>query len=423
MKKRAIFDAVVTILQEDSATKKDISGADPNPFRQRISEEMSEADFLYVMHSYLASFGIISHIQFYPKKKVSFGFQLRFYNGVLYVVQAKASTGLKKGDYIDVIDNQPLQEYYHRHKEFFVSACSERQYMDWAQLVKNAHTIELVRQGERFRMAIESLPEVDIEESPAFEAHYLNPDTYYMKMRNFYDEAAIASLYQQAFPELAAAKNLIIDVRVNYGGSDSLYFPLFPYALPAGQKFKDLEADEGYGMEILYTPANVAHRLKHFEEHLADSDLSFESRKMIEALSKDLLDNQDKGYLVYDDDNEKEANLFDEFVGLKAAPEKIILLTDVTCGSSGDNFVDILKKMPKVTVIGRPTLGILDYSNCCEADFGDYALLYPTSRSLAIDAGCGMTDKGVLPDIEVVWTPEHLETDVDLERALEYVSE
>lgn len=89
------------------------------------------------------------------------------------------------------------------------------------------------------------------------------------------------------------------------------------------------------------------------------------------------------------------------------------------CGSSGDNFVDIMKKMPKVTVVGRPTLGILDYSNCCTAELGDYEFLYPTSRNLAVDEGKGMTDKGVLPDVYIPWTPEHLVKDVDLEKALQ----
>ena len=142
---------------------------------------------------------------------------------------------------------------------------------------------------------------------------------------------------------------------------------------------------------------------------------------MIEEFSKDLLANQDKGYLVYGEESDDSEDILSSFVGLEEAPEKIVLLADVTCGSSGDSFVDIMKRMPKVTVIGRPTLGILDYSNCCVADFGDYELCYPTSRSLAIDAGCGMTDIGVLPDIEVLWTPKHLERDIDLEVALDYL--
>ena len=419
MKKLAIFDEVVTILREDSSTKKDIAGADPALFRERISEDMPEAEFLYTMHAYLASFGILSHLSFYPKGKPVLGFRLRRYENALYVLDAKGGTGLQKGDRIEKLDGIPLSDYYQQHQEFFVSSSPERQYLDWGLLVKVAQSIEVVRQGELLQLTVGDA--VESFDKTGFEAYFIQPDTYYLKMENFHDEAAIGALYQEALPEMTRAKYVIIDVRINHGGSDSLYFPLFPYALPAGQKFKDLEADEGFGMEILYTKTNVAHRLKQFEAFLKDPALSPESRKMIEEFSEDLLANQDKGYLTYGEDSADSEDTFSRFVGLEEAPEKIVLLADVTCGSSGDNFVDIMKKMPKVTVIGRPTLGILDYSNCCVADFGDYELLYPTSRSLAIDAGCGMTDIGVLPDIEVPWKPEHLTRDIDLEVALSYL--
>ena len=96
-------------------------------------------------------------------------------------------------------------------------------------------------------------------------------------------------------------------------------------------------------------------------------------------------------------------------------------MSDVYFGSSGDNFVRMMKTFQKVTVLGRPTLGILDYSNCCEVDYGEYQFFFPTSRSLAIDHGKSMTDKGVQPDILVPWSPRHLENDVDLELALKWL--
>ena len=418
MKKLELFDAVVTILQEDSSTKKEI-GADPDLFRQRIADDMPEAEFLYTMHAYLASFGILSHLSFYPKDKPVLGFRLRRYENALYVLDAKEGTGLQKGDRIEKLDGIPLSDYYQQHQEFFVSRSPERQYLDWGLLVKTALSLEVVRQGERMQLTVGDV--VESSEKTGFEADFIQPDTYYLKMENFHNEAAIGALYQKALPEMAQAKHVIIDVRVNHGGSDSLYFPLLTYTLPPDQTFKDLEADEDFGMEILYTKTNVAHRLQQFESYLKDPALSPGSRKMIEEFSKDLLANQNKGYLVYGEESDDSEDILSSFIGLEEAPEKIVLLADVTCGSSGDSFVDIMKRMPKVTVIGRPTLGILDYSNCCVADFGDYELCYPTSRSLAIDAGCGMTDIGVLPDIEVLWTPKHLERDIDLEVALDYL--
>ena len=99
-------------------------------------------------------------------------------------------------------------------------------------------------------------------------------------------------------------------------------------------------------------------------------------------------------------------------------PEQIFILSDVYCASSGDNFVQMMKQFKKVTVVGRPTLGILDYSNCCTVDYGNFCLMFPTSRCLSVDQeGKGMTDQGVLPDIEFLG---HLaiSRDVDLDKGV-----
>ncbi len=235
-------------------------------------------------------------------------------------------------------------------------------------------------------------------------------------MENFYDEEKIGQLYTQIEPLLPMVKNLIIDVRVNSGGSDSLYWPLLKYALPAGKSYKDMVTDEA-GMEILYTPTNVAHRRKLFEQDLRDPHLSAESRAFTESLLADLEVHQGAGFVCADDEEDYLA----EYKGLEGGPNKIYILSDVRCASSGDNFVQTFKPLPKVTVVGRATLGILDYSNCCFAEFGDDYLMYPTSRSLEIDKGNGMTDRGVEPDIYIPWTPEHLERDVDLDYVLKLI--
>ena len=68
-------------------------------------------------------------------------------------------------------------------------------------------------------------------------------------------------------------------------------------------------------------------------------------------------------------------------------PEQIFILSDIYCASSGDNFVQMMKQFKKVTVVGRPTLGILDYSNCCTVDYDNFCLMFPTSRCLSVDQG------------------------------------
>ncbi|GGH77017.1 C-terminal processing protease CtpA/Prc [Pullulanibacillus pueri] len=75
----------------------------------------------------------------------------------------------------------------------------------------------------------------------------------------------------------------------------------------------------------------------------------------------------------------------------------------------------------KVTVIGRATRGVLDCSNQAIETFEDegYEFYYATSRSDRIDKGTGIDFNGIKPDVYVLWTPEHLEHDVDIEKALQ----
>ncbi|MGT2784646.1 S41 family peptidase [Streptococcus merionis] len=418
MTKQAIFDQVVSLLQNDSATKKDLTGADPALFREKITEEMSDEDFLYVMRCYLASFGVISHVSFHPKKPEKLGFRLRIYDNRLFVVQADEQTGLREGDEIVTISGQTVKDFYQTHQAYFVSQTPERHYADWARLMKRYPQLTVARESVILQIRLQ-----DPSDAPdnGFSGYLVNDETYYMRLIDFSNEAAITELYKQAFPILSGVKNLIIDVRVNHGGTDSLYFPLFPYTLPEGKGFKDLEKVDDDGMEILYTPTNVQHRLDQFAGFLANPDISKESKQMIANFTKELKANADKGFLVYDDasDEDDGESMLSGYRGLAESPERIIILSDVYCGSSGDNFVEMMRRMPKVTVVGRPTLGILDYSNCCTVDFGDFELLYPTSRSLAIDHGKGMTDKGVLPDVLVPWTPDHLLEDMDMKVAME----
>ena len=150
---------------------------------------------------------------------------------------------------------------------------------------------------------------------------------------------------------------------------------------------------------------------------MQQEEISPETAKLLEAMKEGLLRHRGKGYVPYQQESEE---FFPEVRG-GHYPERIFILSDIYCASSGDNFVQMMKQFKKVTVVGRPTLGILDYSNCCTVDYGDYRLMFPTSRCLSLDQGKGMTDQGVEPDIEVPWSPDHFERDVDLDKCLELI--
>jgi len=398
MRKRAIFEDVVSIMTHDSSTIKDQRGCDPEPFREKITDDMTDDAFLYQVRSYLASFGVIGHVSFGKKKAPNKGFLLRSTDDGLFVEGANEDTGLQVGDQILALDGSDLEQVASLHKDYFISKTPERHYREWADLVSQSTRVTLLREG--VEKTIEVVPSREPIQDQIFWKR-LDDEILYLRLDNFMDEGAIGRVYQECLPMMTEVKFLLIDVRQNGGGTDSLYIPLLHLGLEKDQGYDSLDGDDD-GMEILYTERNVDLRLKDFEDWMQQEEISPETVKLLEDMKKDLLRHRGKGYVLYQQESEE-------------------FLSDIYCGSSGDNFVQMMKQFKKVTVVGRPTLGILDYSNCCTVDYGNFCLMFPTSRCLSVDKGKGMTDQGVLPDIEIPWTPSHFERDVDLDKCLELI--
>lgn len=95
-------------------------------------------------------------------------------------------------------------------------------------------------------------------------------------------------------------------------------------------------------MEILYIKINVKHRLTQFDEQVDNSSLYEEFREFILEFKKDLLENKDKGFVVYDN----EEPFFVSVIRFKKSPVNIYILSNLRCGFSGDNFVEIMKLYP-----------------------------------------------------------------------------
>lgn len=413
MKKTDIFKDIVWIMTHDSSTVKDRKGGNPQPFLEKITDDMTEQEFLYQVRTYLASFGIIGHISFHDKKSGPKGFLLRINEQEMFVEEANQDTGLQVGDRILSLDGMSLEQVALQHQNYFISLTPERRYREWADLLLMAEQVTVLRDGQEMSITVRASQQA--QKAQIFWKE-LESDILYLRLDNFMDEEAINRLYQECLQKIAETETLIIDVRYNNGGTDSLYFPLLHLGLEEGKGYDTLDLQDD-GMEILYTEGNVDRRLKDFETWLQQENISPDTVKLLEDFRNNLLQNRGKGYVRYQDDQDE------LFPGVKGGhyPEQIFVLSDIYCASSGDNFVKMMKNFKKVTVIGRPTLGILDYSNCCKVDYDDYFLMFPTSRWFAIDKGKGMTDKGVLPDIEVPWTPAHFERDVDLDKCLELI--
>ena len=138
---------------------------------------------------------------------------------------------------------------------------------------------------------------------------------------------------------------------------------------------------------------------------------------MLKQMVADLDNNCGKGFVITEEDDGSES-IDLPYVG-DTKVEKVFVITDGSCGSSGDNCVLILGAFPKVTVVGRPTMGIMDYSNVAMQYYDDFFLMYPTSRLTYIDDGIHMMTEGIEVDKYIPWTPEHLERDMDVKYILE----
>ena len=417
MTKREIFEDVVSVMKNDASCCKDEPGGDVEYYRAQISEDMDEQAFLYVMKSYLATFHVMSHVYFDKKKYDVISFRVQRYKNALYVRAVTADSPLSVGDRIIKVDRCEIDTYAAQHEEMFYGETEERQNYAWQDLLCFAKeiTVEKVDTGEIkvYPIALDAV----WDKSNKYICKSLRDDVAYLRLKDFQNEEEIQKLYADNHEILHTCENLIIDVRSNGGGSDTAFFPLLELCLPEGKTINDM-ADDIYdsGTEINYTERNCDLRQRWFAEYMK-MELPQETLSILQEMEAELVANRGKGFVKV-----KSNDLEIPYVGL-AKPYHVYIITDSNCGSSGDAFVDVMRKSNKVTVVGRPTMGILDFSNCAFIEYGKFRFMYPTSRNLYLDKGIQMRNHGIPVDVYIPWTPEHLKRDVDLEKVLELIDE
>lgn len=232
-----------------------------------------------------------------------------------------------------------------------------------------------------------------------------------LSLSDFMDEGAIQKILDTHGADISQRENLIVDVRHNGGGNDTAFLPLLRYVFSNTFKFRDLFEEET--IYINYTERNCRNRLAEFRKYLQFDLDDFTSEYLKRAIHEHK-ENQGRGFVQAVDD-------FDLEIEGQMQPKRVFVLSDTYCCSSGDMFVAVCKRSPKMTVVGRNTLGVTDYSNLAREDYGDFVLWYPTSRTSLIDQGMGINGKGVPVDIHLPWTPQHLEEDVDLNYVLHLI--
>ncbi len=91
-------------------------------------------------------------------------------------------------------------------------------------------------------------------------------------------------------------------------------------------------------------------------------------------------------------------------------------MIDTWCENEVEQCIRIAKQQGRVKLIGRPTMGNVDYLNPITVRYNNYTFTYPISKTEEAKNGNGVNDNGIQPDIYVVYTVDHSIEDVLFER-------
>ncbi|GEN84796.1 hypothetical protein SLU01_31080 [Sporosarcina luteola] len=413
-----MFKDIIDIMHNDYAGFEDKRGWDrPELFLQRIMEndQLTKKQFKEIVDEYLLDFND-RHIHFImedteEEKAQNRGFKVRRYEDSLFVTEADAEKRLKPGVRFISLGGKSIPELKELHARRLNESHQERE--DWTSLLmlypegelEDENGKRLFKFGNYDKKAYVPTYSVEKREGIAIitMTDFLNPD-------------AIAEMVEANKDLLETADRWIIDVRVNYGGSDASIYPLLPYLLPE----EGIElADSDDKMLINCTEASTDRVIPELEEMIAVTDEEH-SKQMLTVFKREWERNRGKGFVEFDFGDMASGETF--MKGTKH-PSQIIVLADVMCGSSGDSFVELVKKSSKVTVVGRATMGLNDYANLVSEKWEEgFELMYPSSRLSRIDRGEGMTGVGITPHVHIPWTPAHIEEDIDMKKAFELLS-
>lgn len=377
-----------------------------HPEDYTVSNDMNDLKFEETVQDYLLDFND-GHLWFSSKDSTlpNRGFSVRRYENALYVMESNQEQRLFIGDKILRIDGESISNLAIRYYKRLEEKVPERQ--RWDTIIRRSESVQVEREGKVFEITLSEYEETPYEAEHTFKL--IDNETAYIKITDFAEEKPILKIVRDNQEDLSNINNLILDVRVNHGGNDSFYFPLLHYVFNKSLRFSELFSKDEV-MYTNYTKRNCDMWVQELQDYL-EQDLDRETSAMLKEEINAVKENYGNGFLEVPDDEEF-------MIKGRPSPHHIYVLSDYYCGSSGDTFVSNLKKSTKVTVVGRPTMGIMDYFNVVTVDYGNFEFWYGISK---MHSNYSMNGKGVEPHIYISWTPDHLKKDVDLEYVLDCI--
>jgi C-terminal processing protease CtpA/Prc len=263
-----IFDEIVNIMKNDYSgcrIKKD--WGKPEHYRQLMKKtyeagELDRKRFKEIVDDYLLDF-MDHHVVFRDSKLKetagSIGFKVRRYEDVLYVISTDQEKNIKIGMQITELDDMLVKEAAEKFHRELLGQPNERQL--WEDIIIKCETITVTKDGKINKFYINRYP--DKNKESRYECKWVNDNTILLTYNDFMDYQQSQELLAKHGEEISSSKNLIVDIRQNSGGYDTVFLNLLDYIFP-----ENFSITDKYGALTNITERNYNNRMEMLSEFL-----------------------------------------------------------------------------------------------------------------------------------------------------------
>ncbi len=276
------------------------------------------------------------------------------------------------------------------------------------------------------------IPEGQIPEKP-------HAQTAYLRIDSFADEEKVSALIGAHEEDLKKSSRLILDLRrTEAEGEAESYLPLLPYLIDASVSGEELFPART--IFTSYTKQNAKRRIAQLEAVKEAALGQADSEEVISYADQLIEETREKAGIVqalrktkkklherkqFNEIEEiEESPLEGVWIEKKEGPSQVLILTDVSCRLAGEALANAVRGQKRVSLVGRPTAGMLDYTNRITIDYDDIQarFSYPMSRTKEAREQQGFAFQGVPVDVYLPFTREECTKDLILEAALHFTN-
>lgn len=328
------------------------------------------------------------------------GFYVRRCEEGLFVDEVTSETRLQVGDKVLTINGQtPERIVSTLPNPLLASDIPERE--QWTGYLKLAnHMIVEHKDGSQEDIVFNKYP-LDFPKEAKFEKR---EETVILKFSKFESCEKTEKFLQAHQMDIEKCKKLVIDLRKNVGGSEEGYLPLLGYIVKEDSTLNDVYGDRTIWTN--YSETNCQRSIDNLQPYLEADD------EEIKEYAQSAISYYEQMKAVGWVKGKQELFADEETCITKVGPEDVIILIDTWCENEAEQFVRIAKTQGRAKLIGRPTMGNIDYLNLIKVRYENYELTYPISKTDAAKNGNGINDKGIEPDQYIPFTRYEFEEEI-----------